>query len=1337
MRKQLRSKNLLIFLVAIIVILIQVQPVRGQEDNSLLAAEISMPYTINHYLGNIATQLYSDTYYVGYYTFEGKAGQLVRITASSSELGDWRLDLVYPNGYSAGIDGYNYKQPAKEALLEKTLNETGTYTVRFLSIAQTYNGVTWPRAGHYTLKSNLELTPTTETAYQNNNPTIHTINHYLGNIATQLYGDAYYVGYYTFEGEAGQLFRSIASSSELGDWRLDLIYPNGSYTYTDGYNYKQPVKEALLEKTLNETGTYTIRFFSRPRTYNGVTWPEAGHYTLESNLELTPTSETAYQNSSPTLYYDNKTLDSACSPSKKYGNGFMYKYSLPIEKGRLIRIKLTSGDIGLWTLRLVYPNGNYRDDEGYIYKNPKKDSLIQISAPETGIYTLEVHSQTIKYNSQEWPNIGNYYLSSNLSWNNEQGETLAGKPDPTGAESSGPTILTAEVISAYQIKLSWPAQSGVTGYNIYRADSSGKYEWVGAIVGTTNYFNDNYRLSELTTYTYKVCPVVDGVEGQAMTVTATTKSSTNSPPRAPSNFEAIAFGKTEVQLSWDNVSGATSYNIYRSNTASGNYEKIGDSISTSYKDTGLTSGTTYWYKITASNNNGESGYSYIESVTLGNTVDDNLEPGQTVSVNKVWTVRFNKDIDPTSANDNNIYVLASTGQRVKVNIAPTENKQIITVGPNGSWEAMMSYTLCLTNDLKSADGVFLNKPVEFKFTTQKPEGQETPSSYTVSIPKTTFNGGTVQITSNFPVSCKHVYYYLLDSKRKEYGIEVSTTSQAWPVNFDSSRYPNGEYTLYAAARDANNQLLYSQPVQGITINCSVNLTFTMDNPVYKDRNPVITPGLSFSAGSSSNYDFEIFVNGNGKGKNQLTWNVSGTSPGAHIITLKATHKKNGNIITSQPQTITVHAVPTVDFSVPASIIQGDLAGITPIIRVGGTDDSPANYVSVLYVDGKEIARGKGNAEIKWNTAGYTLGQHQLKVTIIHSKGVRSFSSEEKTVEIKASGLISLKLTKNATTIKVGSSDPLGAIYAPPAPSPWPNLKWSSTDFRVAYPEPSGIVRAVSEGTANIVVQTTDGQFSDSCKVTVIPSDPSPVVRRILIVGNFDYPATDKDIEGPENDVDRMQQVVQNNNFANERFSVTRVLRNAGAQAILDAIRTSFSEADDNDVSYFFYSGHGGNLINTTTYGITCVDEVLISWDLLEETLSCIPGTKVVMLSSCYSGGFINRVNLLNLGNKYKILTACKDNEVSLQRHFITVDHPMTIFAKYLCEGCGFETKTGSNKFKADTDDSGTVTLEEAYNYIKQGYDWEWWWNPVFPLSTFHVQRYPEANNTVIFGQASN
>ena len=77
---------------------------------------------------------------------------------------------------------------------------------------------------------------------------------------------------------------------------------------------------------------------------------------------------------------------------------------------------------------------------------------------------------------------------------------------------------------------------------------------------------------------------------------------------------ATWIGDRAIQISWNPVSTATSYNVYRSTSANGVFEKIGTSTATAeyngeiffyYNDTELPNGT-YFYRVRAVNSTGES-----------------------------------------------------------------------------------------------------------------------------------------------------------------------------------------------------------------------------------------------------------------------------------------------------------------------------------------------------------------------------------------------------------------------------------------------------------------------------------------------------------------------------------------------------------------------------------------------------------------------------------------------------------------------------------------------------------------------------------------------------------
>ncbi len=84
---------------------------------------------------------------------------------------------------------------------------------------------------------------------------------------------------------------------------------------------------------------------------------------------------------------------------------------------------------------------------------------------------------------------------------------------------------------------------------------------------------------------------------------------------APTNLSAIP-GNAQVLLNWDSVVGADSYTVKRATTAGGPYTSIAESITeTSFLDTTVVIGTTYYYVVTSVNTAGESDPSNEASAT--------------------------------------------------------------------------------------------------------------------------------------------------------------------------------------------------------------------------------------------------------------------------------------------------------------------------------------------------------------------------------------------------------------------------------------------------------------------------------------------------------------------------------------------------------------------------------------------------------------------------------------------------------------------------------------------------------------------------------------------------
>lgn len=155
---------------------------------------------------------------------------------------------------------------------------------------------------------------------------------------------------------------------------------------------------------------------------------------------------------------------------------------------------------------------------------------------------------------------------------------------PTGVSVGGATNSSLTV--------SWSAVSGAASYNVYRDGVK-----VGSATGTS--YTDS-GLNAGSSYNYTVTAVANGSESAKSASAQGTTTGTPPVLGAPGGLAGSSPATGTVALTWNTVSGAKSYNVYR------NGAKVGAPTTNGYTDAGLAAGS-YSYTVSTVNSAGAEG----------------------------------------------------------------------------------------------------------------------------------------------------------------------------------------------------------------------------------------------------------------------------------------------------------------------------------------------------------------------------------------------------------------------------------------------------------------------------------------------------------------------------------------------------------------------------------------------------------------------------------------------------------------------------------------------------------------------------------------------------------
>jgi len=302
-----------------------------------------------------------------------------------------------------------------------------------------------------------------------------------------------------------------------------------------------------------------------------------------------------------------------------------------------------------------------------------------------------------------------------------------------------PSGLTA--VQGTGVTLNWSASSDtIVGYHVYRSDfAAGPFTRLttNPVVGTS--YVDSTAANNPYTYMLRAVKLESTPSGSyynaSQGVFAGVQPPPTTAPSAPTNLVATANSAFKITLAWsDNSNNEAQFKIER-RAGSGSYAQIATvgADTASYADITVSSGTTYTYRVRATNSIGDSAYSNESNATtnvsvgLGNgtglTGDyyDNMDftalaltrtdatvnfdfgsgsPDPLVGVD-TFSVRWRGQVQPRFSETYTFYTTADDGVRLWVNgtqlvdnwvdQGPTEKSGTIALTAGQKYDIVMEY----------------------------------------------------------------------------------------------------------------------------------------------------------------------------------------------------------------------------------------------------------------------------------------------------------------------------------------------------------------------------------------------------------------------------------------------------------------------------------------------------------------------------------------------------------------------------------------------------------------------------------------------------------------------
>jgi YD repeat-containing protein len=257
-------------------------------------------------------------------------------------------------------------------------------------------------------------------------------------------------------------------------------------------------------------------------------------------------------------------------------------------------------------------------------------TFAQIGTPTTTSYSASGLAAATKYSFRVRATDAAGNLSSYSSTASGTTSTAADTTPPTAPGT--PSLI---VFSSSQIVLNWAASTdnvGVTGYRVESCSGASCTTFTQIGTPTSNSSYSATGLTASTNYSFRIraTDAAGNLSSYSSTASATTLAAPDTtPPTAPGTPSLTLAAPNQINVTWatstDNV-GVTGYNVERCSGAGCTaFTGIVTSTANSFGDSGLTLGTSYSYRVQATDQAGNLS-SYSNTATASTPAPPDTTP---------------------------------------------------------------------------------------------------------------------------------------------------------------------------------------------------------------------------------------------------------------------------------------------------------------------------------------------------------------------------------------------------------------------------------------------------------------------------------------------------------------------------------------------------------------------------------------------------------------------------------------------------------------------------------------------------------------------------------------